>query len=83
MMLFSSVLVKGDRLGMESYLTFLSSRLPCDGVNGSERVVLLLHLGDFGVGESQFDQSSSKSLMGAARDRGLDFFTGSGVFEDE
>jgi len=82
-MLYLSVMVKGGRLGMESYLTFRSSRLPCDGVNGSERVVLLLHLGDFGVGESQFDQSSSKSLMGAARVSGLDFFTGTGVLEDE
>ena len=80
MILFASVLVKGGKLGLELYLMFWSSALPFDGVAGSESVVLPLHLGDFGVGESQFDQSSSKSSAGAARDRGLDvFLTDKGV----
>lgn len=52
------------------HLTARSSRLPFDGVAGSEAAVLLLHRGLFGVGESQFDQSSSKSSSAAeaARD---------------
>ncbi len=51
-----------------------SSTLVVDGVAGPEIVVLPLHHGDLEVGESQFDQSSSRSsITGAARDNGLAF----------
>lgn len=88
MILCLSVLMKGGklRLGLESYLVFRSSTLPFDGATGSESAVLPLHRGegDFGVGESQFDQSSSKSLIGAASDRVLDFFlAGNGVLDTD
>lgn len=84
MILYLSVLKKGGKLGLESYLVFRSSAPPFDEADGSEMAVLPLHRGegDFGVGESQFDQSSSKSLIGAASDRVLDFFlAGAGVLD--
>jgi len=46
--------------------TYLAASSPpsiLDGVAGPEIAVLPLHLGDLGVGESQFDQSSSSSSM--------------------
>jgi hypothetical protein len=77
--LIMSILDYCEVMNLVTYVTF-SSTVPFDGVAGSDRVVLPLHLGDLGVGESQLDQSSSRSSRaGAAREIDLAVFL-AGVF---
>ena len=57
---------------MNIYLTVLSWLFVEDGVNGSDISVLPLQRGDWGVGESQFDQSSSDSATAGVKESGFD-----------